>query len=99
MVLSRENETLKSSLLQAQKAAKTSEEQLSLLQTKFTEVDTLVFEKTEKIMVLEGEVKELQEAKRSLEAQNSAIDPSEIARKDMKIENLEKTLVRPDLFQ
>jgi hypothetical protein len=50
-------------------------------------------------MVLEGEVKELQEAKRSLEARNSAIDPAEIARKDMKIENLEKTLVRPDLFQ
>jgi len=44
-------------------------------------------------MVLEGEVKELQEAKRSLEAQSSAIDPSEIARKDMKIENLEKTLM------
>jgi chromosome segregation ATPase len=80
--------------LQAQKLANTSEEQLALLQTKFAEIDNLLFEKTEKIMALESELKELQEAKQSLEEQNSRVDPAEIARKDIKIQKLEETLVR-----
>ena len=61
---------------------------------KFAEIDKLVFEKTEKIMALESELKELEEAKQSLEEQNSRVDPAEIARKDIKIQKLEETLVR-----
>ena len=82
--------------MHAQKVANNSEEQLSLLQTKFVEIDALLFEKNEKIIALEGELKELQEAKRSLEEQNSRVDPAEIARKDVKIQKLEETLVRSD---
>lgn len=98
-VLNRELETVKSSLSQVQKDASSSEEQLSRLQTKFAEVDTLLFEKTEKIMMLEGEVKELEETKRSLEEEKSRVDPSEIVRKDLTIRNLEETLVRSNLCQ
>ena len=81
-------------MAQSEKDSGVFEKQVEILQRKFGELDTQIFEKNEKIGLLETEVKELQNAKRSLEEKQREVDPEEILRKDRQIKNLEDTLVR-----